>query len=83
MSQQQANRFLVQQQSKAELNAMHQLVDQTDANLRQALEHAAIRHEQLDQLKMRSEEMLNKNENLVFGNALSVLLLMFFVLNSR
>lgn len=63
------NRSLRQQQSEQELQAMHRMVDQTDANLRQALEHAAIRHEQLDQLKMRSEEVLNKNENLVFGNS--------------
>lgn len=62
------NRSVLQQQSENELQAMHRIVDRTDTNLRQALEHAATRQEQLDQLKTRSEEMLNKNEHLVFGN---------------
>ena len=64
------SRAVAQQESQRELQSMHQMVDQTDVNLRHALEHAAIRHEQLDQLQFRSEEMLNKNENLVFGNFL-------------
>ena len=55
------------QQSQQELQAMHRLVDQTDVDLRRALEHTAIRHEQLDQLQLRSQELLSKNENLVFG----------------
>jgi Xaa-Pro aminopeptidase len=56
------------QQSQQEIEAMHRVVDQTDANLRRALEQTAIRHEQLDQLQLRSNELLSKNENLVFGN---------------
>lgn len=56
------------QQSQQELDAMHRLVDRTDADLRRALEQTAIRHEQLDQLQLRSNELLSKNENLVFGN---------------
>jgi hypothetical protein len=54
--------------SQQYLDSMHKIVDQTDNNLRRALEHAAIRHEQLNDLHIRSEEMLSKNENLVFGN---------------
>lgn len=55
------------QESQEHLDAMNRIVDQTDENLRQALEHAVVRHEQLDDLHHRSEEMLQKNENLVFG----------------
>jgi len=56
-----------QQESQQHLDAMNKIVDETDNNLRQALQHAAIRHEQLDELHFRSQEMLNKNENLVYG----------------
>jgi len=62
------------QESQQHLETMNKIVDETDNNLRQALEHAAIRHEQLDELHFRSQEMLNKNENLVFGKT-------FFFLN--
>jgi hypothetical protein len=55
------------QESQQHLDAMNKIVDETDKNLRQAIEHAAIRHEQLNQLRSRSQEMLDKNENLVFG----------------
>jgi hypothetical protein len=61
------NNHTVAQESQQHLEAMNKIVDETDNNLRQALEHAAIRHEQLDELHFRSQEMLNKNENLVFG----------------
>jgi hypothetical protein len=63
------NRTAVQE-SQNHLDAMNKIVDETDKNLRQAIEHAAIRHEQLDELQLRSQEMLNKNENLVFGKIL-------------
>ncbi|CAM4756520.1 unnamed protein product [Rotaria magnacalcarata] len=53
--------------NQQELDAMNKIVDQTDHDLRRALEHANLRHEQLDELEFRSEEMLSKNENLVFG----------------
>ncbi|CAF0731582.1 unnamed protein product [Adineta steineri] len=55
------------QESQEHLDAMHKIVDQTDNDLRYALEHVVNRREQLDQLQYRSEEMLSKNENLVFG----------------
>ncbi len=55
------------QESQQHLDAMNKIVDETDNNLRQALQHATIRHEQLDELHFRSQEMLDKNENLVFG----------------
>ena len=55
------------QESHEHLDTMNRIVDETDENLRRALEHAAVRHEQLDELHNRSEEMLQKNENLVFG----------------
>ncbi|CAF4169161.1 unnamed protein product [Rotaria sordida] len=55
------------QKSQQDLDAMHQIVDQTDNDLRHALEHASLRREQLYELHFRSEEMLSKNENLVFG----------------
>jgi hypothetical protein len=57
----------VGQESQQHLDAMHKIVDQTDNDLRRALEHTAHRREQLDELHFRSEEMLSKNENLVFG----------------
>ena len=57
----------VAQESQQQLDAMHRMVDQTDNDLRRALEHSATRREQLDELNYRSEEMLSKNENLVFG----------------
>ncbi len=59
------------EESQQHLDAMSKLVDETDNNLRQAVEHASIRHEQLDELHFRSQEMLNKNENLVFGKLFS------------
>jgi hypothetical protein len=59
------------EESQQHLDAMSKLVDETDNNLRQAVEHASIRHEQLDELHFRSQEMLNKNENLVFGKFFS------------
>lgn len=55
------------QRNQEELDAMHKIVDQTDFDLRRAIEHASLRSEQLDDLEHRSEEMLSKNENLVFG----------------
>lgn len=55
------------QESHEHLDAMNRIVDETDENLRRALEHAVVRREQLDELHNRSEEMLQKNENLVFG----------------
>ncbi|CAF2659816.1 unnamed protein product [Rotaria sp. Silwood2] len=55
------------QKSQQDLDAMHKIVDRTDNDLRQALEYASLRREQLDELHFRSEEMLSKNENLVFG----------------
>ncbi|UJR31722.1 hypothetical protein I4U23_019202 [Adineta vaga] len=55
------------QENQQQLDMMHRIVDQTDQDLRYALEHAANRREQLDILHLRSEEMLSKNENLVFG----------------
>ena len=61
------NRTTVKE-SQQHLDMMHKMVDQTDNDLRRALEHAAVRREQLDDLHFRSEEMLSKNENLVFGN---------------
>jgi hypothetical protein len=61
------NNHTIVQESQQHLEAMNRIVDETDSNLRQALEHAAIRHEQIDELHFRSQEMLNKNENLVFG----------------
>ncbi|CAF4672646.1 unnamed protein product, partial [Rotaria socialis] len=54
--------------NQQELDAMNKIVDQTDHDLRRALKYANLRHEQLDELEFRSEEMLSKNENLVFGN---------------
>lgn len=57
----------IAQESHEHLDVMNRMVDETDQHLRQALEHAAVRHEQLDELHNRSEEMLHKNENLVFG----------------
>ena len=56
------------QESQEHLDVMNRMVNDTDEHLRQALEHTAVRHEQLDELHHRSEEMLQKNENLVFGN---------------
>lgn len=55
------------QESQQHLDAMNKIVVDTDYQLRQALEHASIRHEQLDELHFRSQEMLNKNENLIYG----------------
>jgi hypothetical protein len=55
------------QESEQQLSAMHMMIDQTDNDLRRALEYTATRREQLDELNYRSEEMLSKNENLVFG----------------
>jgi hypothetical protein len=55
------------EESQEHLDTINKIVDETDNNLRRALEHATIRHEQLDELHFRSQEMLNKNENLVFG----------------
>ncbi|CAF3385429.1 unnamed protein product [Rotaria socialis] len=52
--------------NQQELDAMNKIVDQTDHDLRRALKYANLRHEQLDELEFRSEEMLSKNENLVF-----------------
>ena len=57
----------VAQKDQQDLDAMHKIVDQTDHDLLHALEHAALRHEQLDELHIRSEEMLSKNENLIYG----------------
>jgi hypothetical protein len=59
------------QESQQYLDSMHKIVDQTDNDLRRAVEHAAIRREQLNDLHFRSEEMLSKNENLVFGKRIS------------
>ena len=55
------------QQSEQQLETMHRILDQTDHDLRRALSQSAGRREQLDELHMRSEDMLSKNENLVFG----------------
>lgn len=72
------------QQSQEHIENLNKIADQTDEHLRQALEHAAIRHEQLDQLHIRSQEMLNKNENLVFGkNAKKKIGNLFFPLYYR
>lgn len=66
------NNHTVALESQQHLNAMNRIVDETDNNLRQALEHATIRHEQLAELHFQSQEMLNKNENLVFGKKLFI-----------
>ena len=55
------------QQSAQELRVVHEMVDRTDENLRRALEQTLSRQEQLNQLRIRSEQMLNKNEILIFG----------------
>ena len=55
------------QESQQQLETMHRILDQTDHDLRRALGQSTVRRDQLDELHTRSEEMLSKNENLIFG----------------
>lgn len=55
------------QKAEEELTKIHNLVDQTDDDLRRALEKASNRQDQLNHLQIRSTQLLNRNEALVLG----------------